>query len=282
MSKNLVDIYVVNNGETSIMGSGSVRIDRTLSGYELKLVDESGVVISSSPVNENFEYTCGEESYLDSALLKTQYCINFPNEQYQIRFCDGSSEAYENFITELEKIMKMNLSAVYYQTSGRVRMVGNFVDGKADGEGIEYYDNEQSSKKYEGEFEDSKYDGSGKFYSESGNIVITANNICNGRPNGICTIQIVNTETGKVTTEKSFNFDEISSQLRINTGSTNFCFQVAKVLFPNIRDIIFESQSISKQLAMVNQRINSLERILLRIEEREKMGFFRRLFNLFF
>ena len=272
MSSNIVDIYFKSgHGTYTHQCNGFVCLDNSVFGPTLTLRDEKKNIIRTMPITASFSFEQFSNLEIASTRLAEslqKYCyVTF--DGYKIRFDTNSSEAHANFVKELDAYINMNIQTRNYP-SGRIHMVGAFVDDAANGEGTEYYDNDDHSIKYCGEFEDGMYDGRGTFYSIDGNIVFKANNICNGRPNGKCTIYVKMIDQDKVLKKHVFDFDDLL--IDVNSGDDDFCLRLAEQFFDDINEILFESQSINKQIAQMNKQIESLLETIQRMEQRNKMG----------
>jgi len=116
--------------------------------------------------------------------LVFEYEFQYEGDKFGIRFDQRSAAAEDNFYTEYTKLRSKYQSTEYY-ASKRIKMEGNKVSNRYDGFCVEYYDLPGSPIKYMGQFEDGKYDGDGEFFSSDGNIRLSCNNICAGKPNRI-------------------------------------------------------------------------------------------------
>lgn len=111
------------------------------------------------------------------------YVLRYKNFTFGIRFDTRSTSSANNFFEEYTKIISIHRFIDKYD-SGRVKLEGSKTNRGANGLCIEYYDLDKSPIKYVGEFEDGKYDGEGEFYSADGNIKLNCKNICANIPNG--------------------------------------------------------------------------------------------------
>ena len=283
MSRYLIDIYHKSySDQYSFYGKGLVLINNDLIPT-FKITTETGTTLFETQITSDFAYTFDRHTLLDSTVLKNTYTVTFDNTVYQVKFDSNSSQACDDMVEQIEKFIKMNTSSIYYPDSRRVRMIGTFVDGKANGNGIEYYDDCNPLIKYRGEFENGKYDGSGIFYSRQKNISVQINTICMGEPNGICTLKILNPTYGTVVYEKNFRFEELTQEYDI--GNSNFCYNIAKHFYPNINAILFRTLSLDDKLTVINSKINYLERTIHKMENTDNVvvrfikrvgGWFRR------
>lgn len=159
------------------------------------------------------------------------------NKKFGIRFDRSSSAAYNEFMKEYHKIKERISGATRAYNSGRLEICGDIVNGLFTGNCIEYHDNRDNSVKYIGEFEEGEYDGSGEFFSECGLIRISANNICNGIPNGSGKLYVCNKLI------ETFQFNKNIQKL--DTSATDYCRQLLELIRADHNDIYREGKFTS-------------------------------------
>jgi hypothetical protein len=172
-------------------------LDHSLSTLEIMSeTDRKKVYIKVNIINDDFAIVSrekhhmkhkhlycsrsGENNFVDGVI---NYEMRFGPNRFGIRFDSRSSASESHFYEEYTKIRSKHRTNQSYP-SGRIRFEGFKTNSGATGTGIEYYDIQGSPVKYIGEFEDGKYDGEGEFYSSDGNIRLKCKNICAGVPNG--------------------------------------------------------------------------------------------------
>lgn len=136
--------------------------------------------------------------------LVIDYEIKLGQKKFGIRFDSRSNASGDNFFDEYTKIKTRYRSVTFYQ-SGNVRIEGMKTENGYTGLCVEYYDTKSPKVKYIGEFEDGKYDGEGDFFSEDGNIRLSCKNICSGKPNGTGRLVIGRNHETKNITMKDFS-----------------------------------------------------------------------------
>lgn len=117
---------------------------------------------------------------IDTAI---DYVLRYKNFTFGVRFDTRSTSSANHFFGEYTKIRTTHRFIEKYE-SGRIKLEGSKINKGPNGLCIEYYDLDNSPIKYVGQFEDGKYDGEGEFYSDDGNIKLHCKNICAGVPNG--------------------------------------------------------------------------------------------------
>jgi hypothetical protein len=118
-------------------------------------------------------------------------------------FDSQSTSAFAHFRQKFSEMINTNIETINYP-SGNIYYFGETCDSPKrgiipDGSGTTHYDNGMLKVKYVGEFENGKYDGEGEFFSCDNKFSIKANNISNGIP----------TETGLLSIKLGTIFDEI-------------------------------------------------------------------------
>ena len=286
-SSYLVDIQSNSYGvKFTHLCKGTAIIEKNIFGVELKLFKEN----ENDPFHTytlddsfNFKEECARE--LDGSIFieSRRVIIGLPFEDeepitsniYKLVFDRNSCQAQRDMVGEIDKYKKMNLHCSRYE-SGKPHICGTFVDGKPEGECIEYYNNSFSAMKYCGEFSEGEYDGAGIFYSRNGNICIKINNIVENVPNGIATIEIINLNGGKVAFSKSFNIDDLGENFNMDLKSENFCYSVAKHFYSNIDNILFETLSADEKMNIINKKMNVLGSMLTEYIKESKISFWER------
>ena len=177
-----------------------------------------------------------------------------------VEFDDNSSSAYTTFKESFEKLLNTKSESQYHD-SGRLRYVGEVLEledeeNSYNGNGTLYFDSQNNSKKYTGEFEDGEFDGAGEFFSNDGNIKIVANNISNGIPvqkgklhiNFQSREEIVDIDFSKLW--QSIGIKDKRKQ-RSYVSSDGFVNNIAKIYWgqsdKTMEDVIFEEKSTSQQ-----------------------------------
>jgi hypothetical protein len=264
MSRYLIDIYHKSySDQYSLYGKGIILINNDLIPT-FTITTETGIVLYETQITSDFTYSIDKHCELVDTMMKLIFTVTFDSTHYQAKFDNNSSQACDSLVEQIDQFVKMNTSSIYYPNSRRVRMVGTFVDGKATGNGIEYYDDYNTLIKYKGEFENGKYDGSGIFYSRQKNISVQINNMCSGEANGLCTLKILNSTYGTIVYERTFKIEELEQEFDIKDN--NFCYNIAKHFYPNINTILFRTLSVNDKLVVINSKINYLERTLHKME----------------
>jgi hypothetical protein len=233
-------------------------------------VNYMDVIISD---NLNVEYKESENN--------SGYTVRFDqsNTKIGIKFDQASSQAYEEFKSELEKKIATRYKTIYYE-SGNLQYSGQFVDNDVSGEGTEFYDTPEQKVKFHGELENNMYDGSGVFYSCDGSLELQANNISRGIPNGNVTLIIH--RKNKDDLKKSFNYRSID--LALNVGDVNFCENIARHFYPNLDNLFFEAYSIEEKMDEINRKLDFLlnDRTKEIMEmERANRGYLQKLVGVF-
>lgn len=184
-----------------------------------------------------------------------------------IEFDQNSSSAYKNFKNNLQELINSKLETKYY-SNGKIMYAGEVLEleNKSSifhGKGILYFDSDELSKKYSGEFENGEYDGEGKFYSKEKNLYLIANNISKGIPLKRGKLYI-NFKNNKQTIDvdfsslwKSFNLND-KETIKKFVDNDNFVKMVTNFYWPetekDIDDVLFEQKSLEEQnLILLNE-----------------------------
>lgn len=154
-----------------------------------------------------------------------------------IKFDDKSESAYNSLVSRVKEFNKVK-GNLYYP-SGNIRMEGEFTldedTGRysANGNAKVYYDNSNKDLYYEGEIENEMFDGSGIFYNESNNILLTVNNIDQNNPIGKGKLTVKDI-SGNIYYQKEFYFDNVNEIDFSNFNLDEF------IKINNIKNNIFE------------------------------------------
>ena len=274
-SKYIVSVYQFENKEwKKLCKDGIVNIIDNENHAIIKVLIKTNQLLFKQYITNKFSYSVNEQQLV---VLSHNGII------YGIKFDNNSSESLQNFETEMKKILERKFISIYYD-SGRLRMTGFFVDDDACGTGTEFYDDDDKSIKYIGEFEDALYDGAGVFYSKCGKITLEANNICAGKINGMCTLKIIDKNKNVIKTKE---FDYVKANFgNIKVNSPMFVTIVAKHFYPNLDEILFNSLGLTKKVNKLYDSIKKLEEYLEKmdkniydIKKEKNVGCFKRLFR---
>lgn len=179
-SSYLVKLFKFDNAKQSYEEREDCKLTLSDSGKMTVMGTDSNYIYIDVDVNEDDVYGTSKKNYKQCTFDLEMYCNGIP---FGVQFDANSASASTDFVTNLDKIRKKKYSIEYYR-SGNKRLEGLQVDGQFIGSCIEYYDRDDSPIKYIGDFEDGLYDGEGEFFSVNGELCLTCNNICSGKPNG--------------------------------------------------------------------------------------------------
>jgi hypothetical protein len=161
-------------------------------------------VISRVEHNIASMYNVSQDSLSKESVIVLDYEIKLGQKKFGVRFDSRSNASGTNFYEEYMNIKTRYQSSDKYP-SGNIRIEGMKSDQGYNGLCVEYYDERKLCVKYIGEFEDGKYDGEGEFFSKDGNVRLSCKNICSGKPNGIGRLIIGKNHDVKTLTMKDFS-----------------------------------------------------------------------------
>lgn len=194
--------------------------------------------------------TCGETNE-----LVFEYEFQYEGNKFGICFDQRSAAAECNFYTEYTKLRSKYQSTEHY-ASKRIKMEGNKINNQYDGFCVEYYDLPGSPIKYMGQFENGKYDGDGEFFSSDGNIRLSCNNICAGKPNRI----------GRLVVGRNRDVKNITMMDYRDLCSTdpNYTNDILKRIDPEYDDLMallkFESMTLDERTMYLFKEILELKK----------------------
>ena len=272
-SKYIVILYKFENKEwKKLSNDGIVIIKDSENSAQFKVLINNELLFQEY-ITDKFSYSVNEKQLV---------VVSYKGIIYGIKFDNNSSESLQNFETVMKKILQRKFISIFYD-SGRLRMTGFFVDDDACGTGTEFYDDDEKSIKYIGEFEDAVYDGAGVFYSKCGKITLEANNICAGKINGMCTLKIMD-KNKKVIKTKEFDYVKANFG-NIKVNSPVFVTIVANHFYSNLDEILFNSMGLTKKVNKLYDSIKKLENYLDEIQKNisdirkdKNIGCFRKAF----
>lgn len=183
-----------------------------------------------------------------------EYELQFEGRKFGIRFDQRSAAAEDNFYTEYTKLRSKYQCTEYY-ASKRIKMEGNKVNNRYDGFCVEYYDLPGSPIKYTGQFEDGKYDGDGDFFSSDGNIKLSCNNICAGKPNRIGRLVI-----GRNRDTKNITMADFKDLISTDPNYTNDILARVEPDYENLMALLkFESMTLEERSMYLFKEILKLK-----------------------
>jgi len=281
-SKYIISIYKFNDNKWKFIEDGYAFISEKSYGPVLNIRNKESY-------NDNDNVV-----YLDKIItsdLDIKYKVSDNNSGFTIRFegdnkigikfDKSSSQSFEQFKADLTKHINTSYVVLNYD-SGNIQYSGQFVDGKVDGIGTEFYDTPEQKIKYQGEFEDNLYDGSGVFFSYDGSLEIKINNISRGLPNGKVKLTIHRNKRKKII--KNFNYRSLQMEEEITANGNDFCEKIARYLFPELDNLLFEAYTIEEKIDEINRKMDILldDRTREIIElERANRGYLQKLVGYF-
>lgn len=195
-----------------------------------------------------------------------------------VEFDDNSSSAYSTFKESFEKLLNTKSESQYYD-SGRLRYVGEVIEieneeSTYEGKGSLYYNSQNNTKKYVGEFEDGEFDGAGEFYNNEGSVKIVSNNISNG-----ITVQKGKLHINFQSREEIVDIDftklwetlgiKDKRKQREKVSSSDFVNSIAKIYWgksdKTMEDVIFEEKTTSQQNIEIRNQIKALNKDIVRM-----------------
>ena len=283
-TKYIITIYQYKQSENDL----SFKWEKLEDGYAYIIEEKYGKNLKISIYEEEKNYN---KEYLMNDFITNNMRFDFknlenpkrfnvfietPTNKIGLQFDNNSSSAFNSFKDELEKGKSMKKLVKYYE-SGNIKYIGSGVDDKMEGEGIEFYDDKEKKYKYIGEFENNKYDGSGKFYSYNQNIELNINNISRNKPNGTCNLVLKSLEGVEIET-KVFNISKIKN---INLNDETLCEDIANILIPNLKDIIFNKMTIEDKLLEIHNNVNEIYDMINELlnKKEEEIGFLRKMLS---
>lgn len=185
MSTFLIKYYVWDNKENNYQGGQDCVLMLNTDGkFEISKMDEPVIMVKANILKDNIALISRNKhknNRHDNIVI--DYEMYYDDIKFGFRFDARSSAAEVKFRNEYDNIIH-KIQTIQKYKSERIHIEGHQVNGNFEGMCIEHYDKSKSPIKYIGEFEDGLYDGHGEFYSKCGNIKLTCNNICSGKPNG--------------------------------------------------------------------------------------------------
>ena len=188
----------------------------------------------------------------------SQVIFDFEYDTYGIEFDSNSFASFNEFEKNIKKIINTSIKEVYYD-SGNLKFSGEFVDGKLNGNGWEFYDSINPVFKYQGEFEDGMYDGEGVFVSRDGLIKVHINNITENVPH----------DYGKLIVKDVGEWDVDFSKYDINIQDDNFCYNLAEIIVGNVKEKLFKNLPITQQISLLWDKMNELTIKIDKINEKK-------------
>jgi hypothetical protein len=189
--------------------------------------------------------------------LKIDYEMKFKNHKFGIRFDARSAASEANFYKEYMCLKNICKFSERYP-SGNIRIEGTKTESGYNGYCIEYYDMIQSPVKYMGEFEDGKYDGEGDFFSSDGLIRLNCKNICAGKPNGIGRLIIGRNKITHMIDMKKFN--------TLDSYHEDYTKDIYKQIEPKYDELLvllgFEAMTVESQSMYLFREIQKLKTLL--------------------
>lgn len=191
----VVDLYSFNSSKNQyeFKDSCTMFLEKDTGNLLIKSDKDTTIVyVSVNLINDDIAMLSREKhniaglhkiSCVNSQDSTIDYVLRYKKHTFGVRFDTRSTSSANNFFDEYIKIRTAYRFVDKYR-SGRISLEGSKTNKGSTGLCIEYYDENNSPIKYVGEFEDGKYDGEGEFYSADGNIRLHCKNICAGVPNG--------------------------------------------------------------------------------------------------
>lgn len=175
---------------------------------------------------------------------------NFMFGRNAIQFDKNSEAAANKFKQYLDKIKTKSYTNSYYDSGNLYRMCST-VNKLSEGNGKEFYDDENFTLKYQGEFEKDLYDGEGTLYSKNGKVKLSCKNFSKGKLNGFVTLEI--TKRDKSVAKKTLKADEID---KLTKDVDEYLFNLASKYYPNFKQ---EVSTIDEQLYIITKQLQQIK-----------------------
>jgi hypothetical protein len=172
------------------------------------------------------------------------------DDKYALQFDKNSQSAADKFTKIIENITKKKYENTYYE-SGNLYLRCNMVDGLADGEGKEFYDDEHFNVKYMGEFEKGLYDGEGTLYSKDQRVALSCNNFSKGKLYGIATLKI--TKKDNTVAKKTLKVEDIEE---LSDDIDTYLMNIASKYYPNFKE---EFGTVDDKLEFILNELKQLK-----------------------
>tara|TARA_B110000208_G_scaffold69547_1_gene89719 strand:- start:131 stop:967 length:837 start_codon:yes stop_codon:yes gene_type:complete len=252
-SNYLINFYENTNTLWKSLG------EKTLSIYNNKYrpylnITSGNYKLLNIPISIDLNYEYNPDEYNDLT-------FNYKNKLYGIRFDKHSESSYSNFKKTFNTIKDKKFFTKYYD-NGRIKITGGYSNDEYNGYVTEYYNNDESSIKFEGEMEDNEY-VEGIFKNQNGTIKLEALNIVCGLINGYIKI-IYNNSVDTV--EDQYLFTDINGYGNLNISSSSFVEDVCGQVYGNefMKELRFHNLSNNDKLYKL---YCSLEEISIKLEQ---------------
>lgn len=272
-SKFIVDLIQTDTLPYTNIGDG-----------EIKIIQEGDIkTFELRDVNDN---TCKAKMRLDSEDICFCFDKNNRSCQVKIKCTDGTGIGLcfdKNSLAAFNKFRDIVIDYSHsiftetYYVSGNLRYRGThkYTTFKLVPHGTnveEYYDNSYRYVKYIGEFEEGRYDGEGTFYSKDKIIKVHINNISSNVPIDCGTIYITNKNSPHMNVENDVDFSEHEN---LDLNDNDFCYSFAKKVVLNFENRVFDALSIEDKVDLMWKKLNKLELVFddkINNNEKKKRG----------
>lgn len=255
ITSNLIRIKQYDGYKFADYGEGAVKILKKDGHNFLALYDtkKNELICENDMNSEDIKFDFRKASTI------CQVIISFKKGIYGIEFDKNSFAAFNRFEEDIRKIIKTTVKEIYYPSTN-LHYTGESSEGKLNGQGWEFYDTENPTVKYHGEWEDGLPDGTGTCVSRDCLIKVVINNISSGEPIdcGVLTIKNVGTY--------DIDFSEFSKD-KFDMRDDDFCYQLAEYCVPNVRDRLFKHLSIEDKFDLLWDK---MQQLTLRLDESKK------------
>jgi hypothetical protein len=214
--------------------------------------DEKNQTLLYKFITNNFPVTFDNNTY--------RCIINYPDPNSSnfyssiISFDSNSSSAYTDFKKILTDYCNSKYTTKYY-ANGRELYVGEVVENSNDtlahGQGTIYYNTLGHKIKYLGEFEEGHADGAGIYYNADGNIFLKANNISSGIPTQKGFLHINFTNKKEVI---EIEFNQLWENLKLYDKNAKINFVISDIFVNSIAKYYWNKQEIPLDVFIFQDR----------------------------